>query len=204
MPGFLLVEFPIPRKAIYRDRGLTPSPRAANLRLAAPRPSGLLYPAPLHMIYPGRGSSSLRDSSHSFRIAGRLIAADFALVASPRDGPMLVRLRGPNDHVSIVWKVVVKRLALADQFFTRRRSMNVIDQLVLSLIEFVRAKGRFVAVVNELIGERRLRVHELDGSVAVRCVNQHPGWLSRFRMFSIWASGFDVDEIPSPNNTWLL
>jgi len=77
MPGFLLVEFPIPRKAIYRDRGLTPSPRAANLRLAAPRPSGLLYPAPLHMIYPGRGSSSLRDSSHSFRIAGRLIAADF-------------------------------------------------------------------------------------------------------------------------------
>jgi hypothetical protein len=129
---------------------------------------------------------------------------DFPLVASPRDGPMLVRLRGPNDHVSIVWKVVVKRLALADQFFTRRRSMNVIDQLVLSLIEFVRAKGRFVAVVNELIGERRLRVHELDGSVAVRCVNQHPGWLSRFRMFSIWASGFDVDEIPSPNNTWLL
>jgi len=82
--------------------------------------------------------------------------------------------------------------------------MNVIDQLVLSRIEFVRAKGRFVAVVNELIGERRLRVHELDGSVAVRCVNQHPGWLSRFRMFSIWASGFDVDEIPSPNNTWLL
>lgn len=117
---------------------------------------------------------------------------------------MLVRLRGPNNHVTIVWKLVVKRLAFADEFLTRCRSLNVIDQLVVSRIEFVSAESRFVAVVNELVRERRLRVHELDGSVTVSCVNQDPRWLSRFRRFSVRAWGLNAYQVPSPNNTRLL
>jgi hypothetical protein len=98
---------------------------------------------------------------------------------------MLASLRGPDDQVAIVWKVVVKRLTLADELFTRCQSLNVVDKLVLSLVELVGAKGRFVAVMNELVREERLRVPQLDGRLTVPCIDQYPHWLSCCRRFAV-------------------
>jgi hypothetical protein len=117
---------------------------------------------------------------------------------------MLVRLHGPNDHVSFVRKIVDKRLALADEFFSSCRSLNVVGQLVLSLVDFVATERCFVPVMNELVRERGLRVHELNGGVTFPRIDQQSRRLWCFRGLSVWALGFDAHKVPVSNYAGLL
>lgn len=74
---------------------------------------------------------------------------------------------------------------------------------MVPLVQIISAKRRFVAVVNELVLERRLRVHELDGGMTILCVNKNSFGLRRFRRLAVWSWRLNTHKVPSTNDRGL-
>jgi hypothetical protein len=83
--------------------------------------------------------------------------------------------------VAVPCELVDARKVLSKEQIAPIRPLHFVRHCVRSLVNFIASEGRLISVANLLIVQvpLRLRVHELNGNMAVARVDQHPPIRSR-------------------------